>query len=167
MSARVTLEPITLRHAERVQQLASDPAIVARTSLPDPYPEDGAERWIERLRTRRDEGKEYAFAVLNAEGTLVGVTGLDAVDAERAELGYWVGRPYWNRGYATAAARKTLRVAFERLEVDRVSAHTHTQNAASRRVLEKLGFERTPGQAIDHPKWDEEEVVRFELSRMG
>jgi len=165
MAAEVILEHIAPRHAESVQRLALHPEIIANTTLPEPYPENGAERWIEQLLPRRQAGKEYAFAVLEAKGTLIGVTGLDDVSDERAELGYWIGKPYWNQGYATAAARKTVQFAFEELTIEHVFARPLQQNAPSRRSLEKLDFEQGPVKH-EHPKWGEEDkVVRYELSR--
>jgi len=167
MAAEVTLEHIGPRHAERVQRLASHPEIVSNTTLPEPYPENGAEQWIEYLLPRRKAGEEYAFAVINAEGGLVGVTGLDHVTGDTAELGYWVGRPYWNEGYATAAVRRTLRFAFEKLGLESVFARPLQENTPSRRVLEKIGFEEGPVETHEHPKWDEnEKVVRYELRRL-
>jgi len=170
MAAEVTLEHMAPRHAESVQRLASHPEIVANTTLPEPYPENGAEQWIEHLLPRRKAGKEFAFAVMNAEGELVGVTGLDNMSDDVAELGYWVGKPYWNQGYATTAVRKTIGFAFEELGLRRIFARPLHDNAPSRRILEKLGFEEGPMETHEHPKWGEEDnVVRYELnlSRWG
>lgn len=165
MPKGITIEPITLDHAEDVQRLASHPEVVATTNLPDPYPDDGAERWIEDLLPRQEAGDEYAFAVINADGELVGVTGLVDVGDEEAELGFWIGKPFWNRGYATAAARETLRFSFQELELEYLFARPLKDNAPSRRVLEKLGFEAGPVETHEHPKWTEDDkVVRYELS---
>ncbi len=166
MSGFVELEPIAPRHAEEVQPLASHPEVVATTNLPDPYPDDGAEQWIENLIPKREAGTEYAFAVRNEEGVLVGAAGLVDVTDETAELGFWIGKPFWNRGYATAAARKTIDFAFEELRVDRVEARALCRNAPSRRVLEKLGFVEGTVETHEHPKWGEDDlVVRSHLTR--
>ena len=166
MSDLVDLEPIAPHHADEVQPLASHPDVVATTNLPDPYPDDGAEQWIENLLSKREAGTEYAFAVRNQEGELVGVTGLVDVTGESAELGFWIGKPFWDRGYATAAARKTLDVAFGELGVDRVEARALRRNAPSRRVLQKLEFVEGAVETHEHPKWGEDDlVVRSHLSR--
>ena len=57
-----------------------------------------------------------------------------------AELGYWIGEEYWNRGYATEAARKLIDHAFSDLDVDEIYASYRYENKQSGRVLEKLGF---------------------------
>lgn len=166
MAIDVTLEPVDLHHAEDIQRLAAHPDVLATTNLPEPYPEDGARTWIEAVAARREAGEEYAFAILDPEGTVVGVTGLVDVTPEAAELGYWVGRPYWNRGYATAANRRTLAFAFDELELQRVFARPLARNAPSRRVLEKLGFVFVRTEPPTHPKWgDDDTMARYEINR--
>ena len=105
MPASVTLEPVAPHHADAVQRLAAHPDVVATTNLPEPYPDDGAAQWIAYVQTRHAVGEEFVFAIMNEDSELVGVTGLVDVTATEAELGFWVGVPYWGRGYATAAAR--------------------------------------------------------------
>jgi ribosomal-protein-alanine N-acetyltransferase len=72
---------------------------------------------------------------------LVGAIGL-GIEPEhsRAELGYWVGVPFWREGYATEAGREVVRYAFEELGLNRVYAFHFTRNPASGRVLEKIGM---------------------------
>jgi RimJ/RimL family protein N-acetyltransferase len=166
MAAAVTLEPIAPRHADDVQRLAAHPDVVATTNLPEPYPDDGAEQWIAYVRPRHQAGEEFAFAIRNDEDELVGVTGLVDVDDTEAELGFWIGKPYWNRGYATAAARRTLRFAFEEIGLQRVFARPLVRNAPSRRVLEKLGFQFRQTETHEHPKWSEaDRVARYRIDR--
>lgn len=161
----VTLDPIGPEHADAVQRLASDPDVVATTNLPEPYPDDGAEQWIDYVRPRHEAGDELAFAILKDDGPLVGVVGLVDVTGETAELGFWIGKPFWGNGYATEAAREAVRVAFDDVGVDRVFARPLQRNDASRRVLEKLGFEKGPVETHEHPKWtDDDPVVRYTLS---
>lgn len=166
MSSIVTLEPIAPRHAESVQKLASHPEVVATTNLPDPYPEDGAEQWIQDAQCRRNAGIEYPFAILNQEETLVGVTGLVEVSGGVAELGYWIGKPFWGNGYATAANGQILHFAFETLELCRVFARPLQKNPASCRVLEKVNFAAQRVETYDGPKWNgSATVVRYVLTR--
>ena len=77
----IRLDPIAPRHADAVQKLAAHPDVLATTHLPEPYPEDGAITWIEAVQERREAGTEYPFAILNADDTLVSVTGLVDVTA--------------------------------------------------------------------------------------
>jgi RimJ/RimL family protein N-acetyltransferase len=166
-SPRVTLEPVAPRHADAVQRLAEDPAVTATTNLPEPYPPDGAAAWIRHVAPRHVAGDEYAFAVRNAAGSVVGVVGVVDVRAgEEAELGYWIGRPFWNRGYATAAVREALRFAFGEAGLRHVFARPLARNVPSRRVLENLGFAEGGTETHEHPKWtDDDLVVRYTLTR--
>src|SRR5918999_5818235 len=102
----IRLEPISLAHAPAVQALASDPLIAATSNVPHPYPADGAVTWIRYTLAQRDLGYEVNFAIF-AGDELVGVCGVLNISGtpRRGELGYWIGVPYWNRGYASSAAR--------------------------------------------------------------
>ncbi len=145
MNALVKIDLVTLADAEEIQEIADHPEVIATTRLPHPYPEDGARTWINMLLPRQASGDEYAFAVRRLEDDkIVGVCGFVAVDKKQriAEYGYWIGRPYWNRGYATAAGKLAVAYARDRIKLKKLFAHSLEQNPASGRVLEKLGFTR-------------------------
>lgn len=93
-----------------------------------------------------------AFAIeRRSDHSLVGAIGL-AVNKKHqlAELGYWVGKPYWNQGYATEAAREVIRFGFEDMNLHRIQARYMNKNPASGRVMEKIGmqYEGTLRQAL-------------------
>jgi len=161
----VYLEPVRLRHASAIQRLASHPEVAATTNIPEPYPSDGALSWIMTSMPRQMAGVEYAFAVLRREDDrLVGVTSLMNVGQGEAELGYWIGYPYWGNGYATAANNHILRFAFEAAGIDRIYARPLIRNDASCRVLEKLGFGLLEVRENIFPKWDAtDQIGVFEL----
>lgn len=161
----VHIEPVQRDHAERIQTLASHPKVVATTNLPDPYPEEGARQWIEHVLTCREEGSAFAFVIVHGD-TVVGATGLEGVTETEAELGYWVGVPYWGQGYATEATRQTVDWAFADLGLQHLYARPLQANPASCRVLEKLGFEQGALETHEHPKWsDADKIVRYTLDR--
>jgi RimJ/RimL family protein N-acetyltransferase len=114
--------------------------------IPYPYTEEDADAWIEeRVAHRREQPMETTFALRTPEGTLIGVVGADDLDVgttHRANLGYWLAKPYWGRGLMTRAARRYVRYAFTRLELVRLTAEVFHWNEASVRVLEKVGFQR-------------------------
>lgn len=156
-SLMIRLEPIGPVHAAALQPLLEDPAIAATTPFPFPYPPEGAWEWIAEALALQAVGTKYAFAVCDHEGLPVGVSLLKDVnpDAREAELGYWIGRPYWGGGRATAAAAATLCFAFEQLELLAVVAVSLEANPASLRVLVKLGFVETGRVDWELPKWPE------------
>jgi len=157
-TARLKLCPFELGDATRVRELAGDYEI-ARTTLhvPHPYPDDAAEAWIQSLHAAADEGRAYGFAVTRkTDGELLGVVSLGLVkEHQRAELSYWMGRPYWGHGYTSEAARRLLDFGFNDLHLNRIFAFAFTDNPASTRVMEKIGmqYEGTLRQHVC--KWGE------------
>lgn len=139
-AATVQLEPINLSHAPPLQVLAGDPAIAATTRIVHPYPAGQAEKFIRVRMRERADGLSWVFAVKLAD-EVVGVCGLLEITPRRlAEIGYWIGRPYWGRGLATEAVAGTLRFSFGTLALREVFAKCLADNHGSRRVLEKNRF---------------------------
>ena len=122
--------------------------------IPHPYEDGWAEEWIAGCRPAFEAGERVSFAVVLREGgALVGSIALhlDARD-NSGELGYWVGRPYWGRGYATEAARAVVRYGFEELGLRRVRANHIVGNPASGRVLRKVGMSHEGTRPEHHEK---------------
>jgi [ribosomal protein S5]-alanine N-acetyltransferase len=140
---RLVLRPFRLADAPDVQRLAGAPEVAAGTlTIPHPYPDGAAEAWISSQADSATSGQALHLAVeRRKDGELVGAIGLEYErDHDHAELGYWIGVPYWNNGYATEAATAVLRGAFEVERLNRVVAYHFTGNPASGRVLQKLGM---------------------------
>ena len=140
---RLILRPFTLRDALRVQSFAGDSRVAEMTAeIPYPYPDGVAEAWISshllEWRTRR----LIALAVtIKKTGTLIGAASLRLfAQGPRAELGYWIGVPFWNNGYCTEAVRALVTYGFEELELSSVQARHLVDNPASGRVMAKLGM---------------------------
>ena len=163
----VRLEPISLAHAADVQALAADPLIAATSNVPHPYPADGAVTWIRYTLAQRELGYEENFAILE-EDRLVGVCGVlnIAGTPKRGELGYWIGVPYWNRGYASAAAGDLVRRMFEEHGLDELYSSCLVRNGASFRVLEKTGFRHIGFGSHPDSKWGpQDRFALFELTK--
>lgn len=159
---RLLLRPFAPEDAPAVTRLAGDREIASNTAtVPHPYEQEMADAWIAGQEEAFDEGRSVIFAVVErASNELVGTVALViGAGQERAELGYWVGRPYWGKGYCTEAAREVVRFAFEELGMHRVYAHHFTRNAASGRVMQKLGM-RHEGHLRGHVlKWGVHEDI--------
>jgi [ribosomal protein S5]-alanine N-acetyltransferase len=163
----VRLEPISLAHAADVQTLASDPLIAATSNVPHPYPPDGASTWIRYTLAQRELGYEMNFAVLDGS-QLVGVCGVLNISGppKRGELGYWIGVPYWNRGYASSAARELVRTVFLEHAIDELYSSCLVRNSASFRVLEKTGFRHVGYGTHRDSKWGpQDRFAMFELTK--
>ena len=137
---RLILRPPQESDAAAMAPLANNLTLTKNTvSMPYPYTLDDARAFITRSRERRAKGADFPFAIFKKAGmTLIGAVG---VHPERNfELGYWIGEPFWGQGYATEAARRVVRFAFEELNANKIVAGWYHDNPASGRVLEKLGF---------------------------
>lgn len=140
---RLLLRAFTLADAPAVQDLAGAIEIASTTlRIPHPYEEGMAEAWIRSLDPVREEGTEIIFAITEREtDLLVGAMGLTLEPVHvRAEMGYWIGKPFWGRGYASEAGRALLGFGFDRLGLNCIHAAHFTRNPASGRVLQKLGM---------------------------
>ena len=143
---RLVLRPMIPEDAPEVRKWAGD-FEVADTALniPHPYPKGLAEEWIATQGRAWRDGRQAVYAITaRADGTLMGAIGLAGIDARHrhAEIGYWLGRPFWNLGLATEAVRAVVEFAFETLDLERVFANHFVRNPASGRVLEKVGMTR-------------------------
>jgi RimJ/RimL family protein N-acetyltransferase len=155
-TARLVLRPLATADAPAVQRFCSDRAVAENTlSIPHPYPDGAAGQFIVMAHGRWAIGESGVWAVVpRGAAELAGTIGLVfAREHRRAELGYWIGRPHWNRGYATEAARALTAWALETLGLERVVAHHFTRNPASGAVLRKAGM-RHEGSLRKHIlKW--------------
>ncbi len=140
---RLILRPFTLKDAKRVQELAGDP-LISDTTLNIPYPyEDGiAEIWISNHEEKFEKKEELVLAItLNDEKNIIGAIGLKInTSFNNAELGYWIGKDFWNNGYATEAAKSVLDFGFNELMLNKIFAHYLARNNSSGKVMQKIGM---------------------------
>lgn len=166
-TARLALRPFRRDDAPAVHALVSAREIAETTlSIPHPYPGGAAEAWIAEQAPAWAEGRAVQYAITDrTDGTLIGATRLSLVPEHAcAELGYWIGLPFWNRGYCTEAACAMLDLAFGPLGLHRVQAHHFVRNPASGRVLEKLGMAREGVSREAVRKWDRfEDLARYAI----
>lgn len=140
---RLVLRPFTLDDAPTVQQLAGDPAIADTTlNIPHPYADGMAEAWIKEHPETFAKGVGVTYAITRRQdGSLLGAISLRINQRHhRAEMGYWLGKPYWGQGYTTEAARALLAYGFTELELNKIYATYLKRNPASGRVMEKAGL---------------------------
>lgn len=138
---RLKLRPMRLADAQRVAHLCGDPA-VARMILraPLPYLPVAAESWIMTLAARKPLAHDFVYAADLAREGLIGVIGAHKSGDDQYEVGYWFGRPYWGRGFATEALTGFLG---EARKLGKLQAGHFVDNPASGRVLHKGGFAYT------------------------
>jgi RimJ/RimL family protein N-acetyltransferase len=136
---RLVLRASRLADAKAIARLANDRRVAENTArIPHPYHLDDAEQFI--AGANRHVG-EATFAIV-LKGEVIGMCGVEPRDGS-AEIGYWAGVPYWNHGFATEAVRAVIDHAFSELGHEALQAGARVTNPASRRVLEKCGFQWT------------------------
>jgi ribosomal-protein-alanine N-acetyltransferase len=161
---RLVLRPFCQGDVAEVSRFAGDRSVAATTlNIPHPYDEGMACEWIagHRPMFEKDEGVVFAIT-LKADGALVGAISLtDRVKCHQAELGYWIGKPYWGLGYCTEAAHEILRYAFGVLRLSRVHAGHYARNPASGRVMQKIGMRREGCRRHHVKKWGQLEDLEI------
>ncbi len=141
---RLLLRGLTAEDVPEIQLLASDREIADTTlSIPHPFEVEMAEQYVEGKISLFESGKGVCFAaILVGADVLVGVITLKNIDQahKNAEVGYWIGKDYWNNGYATEAAVAVINHGFGELSLQRIYAHCLSRNPSSGKVLSKLGM---------------------------
>jgi RimJ/RimL family protein N-acetyltransferase len=141
-TARLILRAPRLGDAKVIAALANDRQIAENTArIPHPYKITDAKDWIAGANKDPD-GASYVITL--ADGTLIGGCSLAVRDNDPpAEIGYWLGLPYWGKGFATEAVRALIDHAFGDLDHEALQSSARVTNPGSRRVLEKCGFQWT------------------------
>jgi RimJ/RimL family protein N-acetyltransferase len=137
---RLVLRAPRSEDAKAIATLVNDRRIAENTlRIPHPYGLADAESFIAAANTA---GGEHTFLITRGADVL-GACGIARRDGEEPEIGYWLGVAFWGRGYATEAARGVIDHAFGDLGCDCLAGGARVSNPASRRVLEKCGFQWT------------------------
>lgn len=139
---RLLLRPLRLSDAGAVARLAGDWDVARMTGrIPHPYSIVDADGWIAGIAAGE------LVRAIELDGDLVGAVGYVGADDGSAEIGYWVGKPYWGRGIATEAAAALVEHCFRVEKRPRLTCCHFSDNAASARVIAKLGF-KARGQTL-------------------
>jgi RimJ/RimL family protein N-acetyltransferase len=140
-TGRLVLRAPRAADAKAIASLINDRRIAENTArIPHPYSLADAHGFLARVN---HDPSEPTLVIALADGTIIGGCGICVLSGGEPELGYWIGVPYWGRGYATEAVRALLDHAFGELGRERLLGRARVSNPASRRVLEKCGFQWT------------------------
>ena len=135
---RLSLRRPTLADVNAIARLANDRRIAENLRrLPHPYSQEHA---IAFVRYSAGEPREVAFLV-EQNFAVIGACGFTQVDRHPPEIGYWLGVKHWGKGYATEAVRAMIDHVFTDLDCEAIQSSARVTNPASRRVLEKCGFQ--------------------------
>lgn len=139
-TARLVLRRPASNDASAIVELAGDWDVARMTGrIPHPYTMADAERFL---------GLSIGARMAEFDGRVIGCIGAASRDDGSFELGYWIGKPYWSRGFATEGARGLIEHVRSHNPQARIAASHMIDNPASRRVIEKLGFQAAGAQTI-------------------
>lgn len=138
---RLLLRPPALGDAPAIARWLGDYEVAKNmASIPYPITTRDAEHLVKMLGDQRAKGEAYSFAILRKDsGRFLGLCSL-TLNEGTYKLSYWLGREFWNHGYATEAVKKVLSFAFRDLKATEVQARWFDDNPAAARVLGKIGF---------------------------
>jgi ribosomal-protein-alanine N-acetyltransferase len=159
---RLLLRPFRMADAEEFARLSGDWTVASMTSdIPYPFSPAQAVGWLKPVRG------EVRFGI-ELNGQLIGGVGFYRRPSGVAELGFWLGRPWWGHGYATEAGHAVVRHGFANRRLPAFSSAHFTDNLASARVLVKLGFEPVGrGRIACAARQREVEVITYWLDRQS
>ena len=165
---RLMLRSFTLEDAADVQHLLDDPDMASTTDeIEYPYQDGAAEEYIQWCQECfEDSGRTNFAATLRTDSTLIGKVGLNFrihLPYKDAELSYWIGKPYWNCGYCTEAAKAVLAYAFREHDIEYIYANYFKRNPASGRVMQKIGMRYVEYIPKDPKRHYFEDTIRYEI----
>lgn len=160
-SQRLTYRQLVAADANRIAALAGDWDIARMTSrIPHPYSLIDADLWIASL-----ESDEFVRGI-ELDGELIGAVGYIETGEGEAEIGYWIGKSWWGRGYATEAARTLVAYCFSTGGFRRLTCGHFVDNPASARVIQKLGFRRAgKGSQWCEARQSQVEIMKYARRR--
>ena len=110
-----------------------------------PYPKDYVNKWIDFMHRSAKEGTAFEFAIFLRDNPekYIGTCGLLSISNkhQKAEIGCFIDKNEWGKGYASEAASSMIHYGFEKLGLERIYGHCMSRNPASRKVMEKIGFQ--------------------------
>lgn len=137
-SKRFILRPLRNGDEKSLVKNINDKDIYRYTlRIPYPYTMKHAKQWI-KLAKKRNKNKINLAIVINGE--VVGGIGINDIQKHKAEIGYWLGKKYWNKDIMTEAVKLMTNFGFNKLRLVRIYAHVRPDNKASTRILAKNGY---------------------------
>ncbi len=155
---RLILRPFAISDGPAVERLAGAREVADTTlTIPHPYPTGAGAGWIRTHADAWEQERGLALAICRgpAADDLIGAISLQlSKPNSHGELGYWVAVGSWGKGYATEAARALTAYAFTTLALHRIQGRHFTRNAASGRVLQKLGMQLEGVHRDAYSRWN-------------
>ncbi len=139
---RLILRSFQKEDATQVQELAGNYDVSKTTiNIPHPYKDGMAEEWIKTHQKGFEDNVNITFAITNNRNNkLMGAISIIAIEEKQAEIGYWIGEPFWGKGYCTEATKALINYSFTELGLIKLFAEHLSSNPASGKVMKKAGM---------------------------
>ncbi|MDE6583122.1 MAG: GNAT family N-acetyltransferase [Clostridia bacterium] len=142
-SERLSFRFFELSDCDRLVFLLNDKEMTQYVPIPFPYTKEMAKSWVSGQKETRDLGLNYDFAiVLKETKQLIGSVSVSFIDKDNkhGELGCWIAKDFWHKGYMTESLKRVIRFAFEELKLHKVYAKHYVENIASGKGIQKSGL---------------------------
>jgi ribosomal-protein-alanine N-acetyltransferase len=165
-TTRLLLRQVAVADIPFLVRYANNKAIAANVlNIPHPYTEEDAVSWLNFVQQGFKNRERFVFAIVWKEtGQFIGAIGLHLSGRHNtAELGYWLGQPFWGKGFMTEAANAVVKFGFAELGLNKIYATHFTDNPASGKVLQNTGMIK--GELKDHYRVGDayKSVVQYRL----
>ena len=143
LNEHITLSEITPKDIDSfVEFLNEKESYINTLTIPFPYTKENSEWFVSFVKkNKKEHGRIINWAIRNKEEKLIGDVGFDnGIDGHKAEIGYWLAKPYWKKGIMSEAVKKICEIGFNEFGLSRITANVFEQNIGSARVVEKCGF---------------------------
>lgn len=141
---RLYLLPFNEKDALKVRDLANNKEIAEILGLPYPYELKFAQEWIASQPELIKRCEEFPLKIVSKQ--LMEIVGTITIrvdkDNNKGELGYWIGKDYWGKGYATESINRIVDYGFSELKLNKIWAAVISRNIASIKVLMKVGLQK-------------------------
>jgi ribosomal-protein-alanine N-acetyltransferase len=165
---RLDLVALTLAHAPTVFAYASDPEISRLVDWPRHKTIEDSRRFVARSMVGYAQGGHYEWGLMRrSDQAFLGTCGFDEIDVALrvADVGYVLAKPYWRQGYATEAVAAVLQFGFLQLGLRLIEAQALPENAASLRVMAKLGMRYRETRPMNHAHGSSRAVSVWQIER--
>ncbi len=162
---RLILRPLELSDATKIQQLAGNADIANGTiSVPHPYSDGMAGKWIGKHLAGWYSHQSAIFAItLKSNHQLVGCAGLENINQNSAQLGYWIGVPFWGNGYCTEAVERIKEFGFNKLHLQHLYGRHLKTVSVHENVMLKIGMKNVTTLAVPSHYLSQDNIVIYEL----
>jgi RimJ/RimL family protein N-acetyltransferase len=166
---RLRLRKPSVKDIPNILEHADNPKIAETTlNIPHPYREKDAVFWINMANEGFKDKSGFVFAICQkSTDEFMGGIGLRINQRfNRAEMGFWIGEPFWNKGYTTEAAGEILKLGFEEIGLNKIIASHFVDNPASGQVMKKCGMIKE-AEMLEHIRKDDEylSLIQYRLTR--